>query len=268
MLMNAKNGRVRLGHAEMDYVSFGRGEQNLIILPGLGDGLRTVKGMALAMALSYRKLGRRYRVHVFSRKRPLSDGYGTREMAADQAAAMDALGMERAHILGVSQGGMIAQHLAVDHPDKVGKLILAVSAGRSSPETQQLLAHWIALMARGNYGEIMVDTAERSYSEAYLRKYRFLYPLLRRMGKPVDPKRFLIQAEACKAHNALHRLAAIAAPTLIIGGAQDKIVGSEAAKELHAAIPQSEVVIYEGLSHAAYEEAKDFQELVLTFLAT
>ena len=262
-----KNSSVRLGDSKMDYVAFGRGERALIMLPGLGDGLRTVKGMALTMALTYPKLGKKYRVYVFSRKNDLPDGCSIRDMAADQAAAMEALDIERAHILGVSQGGMIAQYLTIDHPEKLDKLILTVSAAKAAHTTQHILARWIALMEQGNYGEIMVDTAERSYSEAYLKKYRFLYPLLRRLGKPRDPRRFMLQAKACMKHNALESLDKIKAPTLIIGAGQDKIVGSEAAKELHEAIPGSECFIYEKLSHAAYEEAGDYQDRVLRFLA-
>lgn len=261
-----KNGSVRLENTDMDYVSFGRGRETLILLPGLGDGLRTVKGTALTMALTYGKFGKKYRVYVFSRKNDLPDRYGTRDMAADQAAAMEALGIERAHILGVSQGGMIAEHLAIEHPGKVGKLILAVSTAKASPMTKNVLENWIAQMEQGHYGEIMVDTAERSYSGAYLKKYRFMYPLLRRMGKPRDPRRFLIQAKACMEHDASSRLDEITAPTLIIGGDRDQIVGPEAAQQLHKAIPGSKCVIYEGLGHAAYEEAKNFQSLVLSFL--
>ena len=266
MFMNARNGSVRLGSTEMDYVTFGRGKTTLIMLPGLGDGLRTVKGMAPNMALSYRKLGNRYRVYVFSRKNSLPADCSIGDMAADQAAAMEALGIERAHILGVSMGGMIAQLLAIDHPEKVDKLILTVTAAKTGLETADILFRWMALMEQGKYGEMMVDTAERSYSDAYLKKYRFMYPLLRRLGKPKDALRFMRQANACTNHDARKRLGEIKSPTLIIGGDRDKIVGSEAARELHEAIPGSECVIYKGLGHAAYEEAKDFQQLVLQFL--
>ena len=267
MLLQAENKNVRLGDTDMDYVVFGHGRETLIMLPGLGDGLRTVKGMALTLALSYRKFGKKYRVYVFSRKNELATGCSTRDMAADQAAAMETLGIESAHILGVSQGGMIAQHLAIDHPEKVNKLILTVSAARAGHATQHVLARWISLMRQGKYGDIMVDTAERSYSESYLKKYRFLYPLLRRLGKPKDARRFMIQANSCMKHDALDALDKIKAPTLIIGGTCDKIVGPEAAEELHNIISGSEVILYEDLGHAAYEEARDFQDRVLLFLA-
>ena len=58
MLYQAKNGRLTLGGTEMDYVSFGSGEEILMMLPGLGDGLTTVRGMALPLALSYREYAR------------------------------------------------------------------------------------------------------------------------------------------------------------------------------------------------------------------
>lgn len=266
MLLPAENNCVRIGDTEMHYAVFGKGSEALIVLPGLGDGLRTVKGMALTLALSYRQLGKKYRIYVFSRKNDLPGGYRTRDMAADQAVAMEALGIARAHILGVSQGGMIAQHLAIDHPEKVGKLILAVTTAKATHSTQHVLSRWIAHMRQGNYGEIMVDTAERSYSEAYLKKYRFMYPLLRRLGKPQDPQRFMIQAQSCIKHDTSGELFKICAPTLVIGGDRDKIVGPEAAEELHSAISGSVLHIYEGLGHAAYEETKDFQNVILSFL--
>jgi pimeloyl-ACP methyl ester carboxylesterase len=112
----------------------------------------------------------------------------------------------------------------------------------------------------------MIDTAEKSYSEKYLRKYRLLYPILGKWGKPKDFSRFLIQAKSCITHNAYLELDKIACPTLIIGGECDKIVGVEASKELADKIKKSALFIYSGLGHAAYEEAKDFNGRILDFL--
>lgn len=97
MLYQAKNGHLELGGTEMDYVSFGSGGEVLVMLPGLGDGLTTVRGMALPLALSYREYARDYTVYIFSRKNALPEDYSTREMAADQAAAMEKLGISRAN---------------------------------------------------------------------------------------------------------------------------------------------------------------------------
>ena len=64
-----QNGSVPMDGTEMDYVAFGRGKEPLVMIPGLGDGLRTVRGMARTFAMQYRELARRFRVYCFSRKR-------------------------------------------------------------------------------------------------------------------------------------------------------------------------------------------------------
>ena len=85
----------------MDYIQFGNGDKALIIIPGLGDGLKTVKGSALAMSLMYKRFAKDYTVYAFSRINELPEEYSTEEMADDIKDAMDALGIEKAHILGV-----------------------------------------------------------------------------------------------------------------------------------------------------------------------
>ena len=108
-------GAVKEGIAAgAEYIRFGTGSNNLIMLPGLGDGLRTMKGMALPMALYYHRLGKEYTVYMFSRKSKLAEGYTTRDMARDLKDAMEELGIGTAYVVGVSMGGMIAQHLAAD----------------------------------------------------------------------------------------------------------------------------------------------------------
>lgn len=73
----------------MDYIRFGTGKRILIMLPGLGDSLRSVKGTALPMAMMYRKFCKDFTVYAFSRKNALLKGYTTRDMARDQAEAME-----------------------------------------------------------------------------------------------------------------------------------------------------------------------------------
>ncbi len=65
----------------MDYVTFGKGKKSLVIIPGLGDGLQTVKGMAQMLALVYREFATVYQVYVFSRINELPENYTTRNMA-------------------------------------------------------------------------------------------------------------------------------------------------------------------------------------------
>lgn len=265
-MYHAKNGTVALQGGRMDYIAFGRGARTLVMLPGLGDGLSAVRGKALPFALAYRAYAREFRVYLFSRKDPLAPGCSIEEMARDQGAALDALEVRRAAVLGVSQGGMIAQRLALQRPELVERLVLAVTAARRSPPMAEALTRWMELARRGDYRELVIDTAERSYSQGYLRRYRPLYPLLTRLGRPKDFQRFLIQAASCLEHDAWGQLGGIACPVLVIGGTDDRIVGPNAAPELAEAIPGSRLLLYEGLGHAAYEEAEDFHAQVLAFL--
>lgn len=266
MFWRAKSGSVGIDDTDMDYISFGKGNDILIILPGLGDGLTTVKGMAIPMAMIYRLYAKDYKVYVFSRKNHLNEGYSTRDMAKDQATAMKILGITKAKVLGVSQGGMIAQYLAIDYPDLVDKLVLTVTLSKQNSGVQAVITNMIKSAEQGNHKGLMIDTAEKSYSENYLKKYRLLYPLLGRIGKPKSYNRFLIQATSCVQHNTYEKLGNIVCPTLVIGGDDDKIVGVAASIELADKIKDSELFIYKGLGHAVYEEAKDFNKRVISFL--
>lgn len=266
MIWNIHNGTVKIDDAHMDYITFGTGKKNLVMLPGLGDGLATVKGMALPLALAYKIYANDYKVYLFSRKNELKKGYSTKEMAKDQADAMAALGILNADIIGISQGGMIAQHLAIGYPGYVHKLVLAVTSSRPNEIVQATIDGWMQMARQGDYKSLFTDTAEKSYSQKTLKKYRILYPILTRIGKPRNFDRFLIQAHSCLNHNAYADLPKISCPVLIIGGRQDKILGITSSYELARQIENHTLYIYENLGHAAYEEAKDFNKRILQFL--
>lgn len=264
-MLNAKNESLSLKTGDTDYIRFGSGGKVLIMLPGVGDGLKTVKGMALPFALLYRTLAKDFTVYVFSRRRELPPHMSTRDMAEDLNAAMDALGLADAAMLGVSQGGMIAQWLAIDHLDKVRKLVLTVTLSRPNDTMRDVIARWTEMAERGDYRGIMLDTAERSYSEKRIRQARLSYRLLGNFGKPKSFERFLIQAASCVTHDAWDELPRITCPTLVIGGTDDRIVTGQASEEIAARIPGSELYLYEGLSHGLYEEAPDFLRRVADF---
>ena len=266
MLWNAKNGEIEVGGSTMYYASFGSGGRVLILLPGLSDGLATVKGKALMLAKPYRMFFEKYTVYMFSRKNDMPERYSIREMAADQAEAMVALGIKKACVMGVSQGGMIAQYLAIDYPHLVEKLILAVTAPSLNDLSEKRVKNWMELAEKGDHKALMIDTAENSYSADYLKKYRKLYPIIGIVGRPKDYGRFLSNAGAIIDFDASDELCRIACPTLIIGGEDDKIVGVHASYDLNELIPDSQLYIYRGLGHAAYEEASDFNRRVLSFL--
>ncbi len=260
-----KNGCASVGDTDMYYVAFGNGPRKLVVLPGLSDGLATVKGKALILASSYKRFFSDYTVYMFSRKNSMPQGYSIRDMAEDQVMALKSLGIDRFYLLGVSQGGMIAQYIAIDHPDMVEKLVLAVTAPYANSVVCESVSSWITMVDRGDHTSLMIDTAERMYSEKYLQKNRRIFPLIARFTKPRSYERFMRNADAILGFDSRGELAKISCPTLIIAGSDDHTVGNDAASELSNGIAGSELYVYEGLGHGAFEEAKDFYDRVLEF---
>ena len=266
MLFDAKHAQVTISGGEMDYIRFGTGKQVLLMLPGLGESIQSLKGMALPMALMYREFAKDFTVYLFSRKTPLPQGYGTRDMARDQAEAMDRLGIERAHVFGVSMGGMIAQWLAIDHPDRVERLVLAVTSAEPNPILIESIEEWMALAQAGDTTGFMRSNLRRMYSDRYCRQSMWLAPILGRLTKPKSYDRFFIQSRACLNHNAAALLPTIRAKTLVIGGEQDKALGPEASRKIAAEIPDAELKMYPQWGHGLYEEEKTFNRTVGEFL--
>lgn len=266
MLYHAKNGTLTIGDTTMDYIRFGTGKRNLAILPGLGDGLRSVKGTALPMAYMYRLFAKDFTVYAFSRKNELPQDYTTRDMAQDQRLAMEQLGIRKADIFGVSMGGMIAQYLAMDHPEMVEKLILTVTSSRPNPILIASINEWRSYAQSGDHTGLMDSNLRKIYSENYYRKNKWLVPIMGKLTKPKSYHRFYIQAKACLTHDAYESLPKIKAPTFVIGGQQDHALGSDASKEIAERIPNAQLLIYPQWGHGLYEEAKDFNKRVLDYL--
>lgn len=264
MIFHAQNGSA----AGTDYIRFGTGNKNLIMLPGLGDGLRTTRGTAVPMALYYRCFAKDYTVYIISRKTKLSPGATTRDMARDLQKAMTELGIEKASLLGVSMGGMIAQHFAVDYPEMLEKLVLVVTCARETPILLESLEEWVGCARRGDHTALMDSNVRRIYSDAYYRRNKWLVPIMGKLTKPKSYDRFFIQAEACRTHNAWESIPNITVPTLVIGGEQDHSLGGEASRELAARIPGAILKMYPQWGHGLYEEAKDFLPVVMEFLGT
>ena len=265
-MYHAKNGTLNIGDTTMDYIRFGTGKRILVMLPGLGDGLRSVKGTALPMAFAYREFCKDFTVYAFSRKNELLKGYTTRDMAKDQAEAMEQLGIPKADIFGVSMGGMIAQHLAIDHPEKVNKLIFTVTSARPNPILTESIDEWVSCAKYGDHTAFMDSNVRRIYSESYYRKNKWLVPIIGKLTKPKSYDRFFIQADACRTHDAYESLHQIKAPTLVIGGERDQALGGDPSREIAAKIPGAELRMYEQWGHGLYEEEKKFNQVVIHFL--
>ena len=266
MAGSVKNGSVKIGNTQMYYVAFGKGEKNLVVLPGLSDGLATVKGKALFIKGDYKKYLNDFTVYMFSRKNEMPQGYSIRDMAEDQVTAMKSLGITKASVLGVSQGGMIAQYIAINHPEIMDKLILAVTTPYANNVVKTAVSGWIEMAKNGDHVTLMVDTAEKMYSEQYMKKNKKMFPLMARFTKPKTYERFFKNAYAILDFDARNELSKIQCPTFIVSGSDDKTVGNDAPKEFSQGIIDTKVYIYEGLGHGTFTEAKDFYDRILAFL--
>ncbi len=257
---------IRLGDTDMYYVKFGSGPKNLVVLPGLSDGLATVKGKSLVLKTPYKKHLNDYTVYMFSRKNKMPEGYSIRDMARDQAEALKTLGIDNTALLGVSQGGMISQYIAIDHPEAISKLVLAVTAPYANKVATDAVSSWIRMARSGDHTALMTDTAEKMYTKAYLEKFLKYVPLTAKLTKPKSYDRFYANAEAILKFDARDELHKIKCPTLIISGDDDNTVGNDAPYELQNGIENSSLHIYKGLGHSAFEEAKDFYDRIFEFL--
>lgn len=254
---------LKIDDTTLDCVRFGRGGRPLVLIPGLS--FQGVRSAAFFLAYLYRIFAKEYTVFVFDKKAAVREGETIRDMAGDLAEAMKQLRLESAGVFGVSQGGMIAQYLAIDHPNLVDKLVLGVTASRTNEVMETVINGWIDMAEQRDYGAFVLDMFERMYSAAYLKKYRPLLPVLSKVGKPKDFSRFLALAKACLTCNSYPELAKISCPVFVIGGKQDRVVTGQASEEIAAQL-HCKLHMYDGLGHAAYEEAPDFNEKILQFL--
>lgn len=263
MFYNAKEAKLYIGDVSFDYIQFGSGEKTLLMIQGLNTN--RIKGAGLSLAYMYRIFAKEYTVYLFDRRDEVYEGITVKDMAMDIAAAMDELGLKNADVFGVSQGGMIAQYLAMERPDLVHKLVLAVTASRNNSTIESVVQNWITMTEQGDFKTLVLDMAKKMYSDEYAKRYQLFMPLLAVVQKPKDVERFLILSKACLTCNTYDSLEKIKCPVFIIGGKQDKVVTGEASEEIAEKLC-CEIYMYEKLGHAAYEEACDFNQRVYDFL--
>ena len=196
MFFKARNGKIDIEDTEINYITFGEGNKILVMIPGIGESLTSFKGLASPLALMYRKFAKEYKVYIFSRRTKLPDVFSTKDMADDVIKTMEALNIEKADLVGVSQGGMISQYVAINAPEKINKLILIVTVARKNPILIDSVEKWTNFAKEGNFKDLMLDTAERSYVGDYLEKYKKMNKIAEKLGKKVTYDRFFIQSES------------------------------------------------------------------------
>lgn len=263
MKYNARENKLKINNMQMDYITFGKGNNPLIMIQGLNTN--GIKGAAASLAYMYRIFAKDYKVFLFDRRPDVQEGITVRDMASDVAASMDILGIANADIIGISQGGMIGQYLAIDRPDLVNKLILAVTLSKNNITVKTVIDNWVRMTEQGDMTHLVADMAEKMYSDTYIKRYKPFMPLLTALQKPKDTQRFITLAKSCLTCNAYDELDKIQCPVFVLGGKQDKVVGEHACEEIAQKL-NCEIYMYDEFGHAAYEEAKDFNKRVYEFL--
>ncbi len=261
--------KVRVGDIEMFYLEAGEGEP-LVLIMGFG-------GDHLAWGFQLRAFAERYRVITFdNRGAGQTDApdqpYTTRQMADDTAGLMDTLGIARAHVVGVSMGGMIAQELALTHPARVRALHLGCTLARPDAYMRSLITAWrdvrttvgreaalrsfgLWLFAPATYNE-RPEFVELIYQNALANPY------------PQTLTGFIRQGDAIVAHDTLDRLHALRCPTLVSVADEDILVPPRFSRELAGRIPGAKLQTVPGAGHVYFWEQPDvFNTLCLEFLA-
>ncbi len=232
----------------------------VLLLPGLTDGLAPITDPAARaqMADPPADLLEDHRVHVISHRFPTTPPLTTRVLALDAATLLERLaGGRPAVLVGHSMGAMVAQHLAADRPDLVDRLVLSCTVGRADDRFREVLARWDVLVRAARWRAFFADAIDSSYTGSDRLRRRVAQRVLPLEPPPPELQaRHLALSEACATHDALERLAAVQAPTLVLAGARDEVTGPHHARELAAALPGATVEVWDGLGHGLPEQAR------------
>ena len=190
---------------------------------------------------------------------PRVDGpFTIAEMADDAVEVLDELGIESAHVLGISMGGMVAQELVLRHPQRVRTLTLGCTyaggpEGRlASPEVVQTLADG---MRSGDRERAVRAAWEVNVSKAYAADeshYRTFVATA--LAKPVAVQVITLQMQAIAGHDTSARLGEISAPTLVVHGSEDQMLDVSNGEAIAREIPGARLERLEGVGHMFWIE--------------
>ncbi len=250
------------------YDAFGRQDgPPLLMLQGLGTDAR-------GWALQRLAFGRRYRCIApdnrgVGRTGPVPGPYSLDRMAFDALSVLDAEGIKSAHVIGASMGGIIAQILAVLHPDRVNGLVLACTACSHHEWRRELLTEWADAVEAGGIGALGDEALEWLIGPRLRKRFGIWLNLGARIVVQQDPDAFINQIHAIlDAPDELrHELVHLNVPTLVITGSQDSLTPVGDAEELAELISSSRLEVLGGAAHGLMLEAPiAFNQAVLTFL--
>jgi 3-oxoadipate enol-lactonase len=245
---------------------------------GDGEPLLCVQGLAcdtLAWIPQIQAFASAYRTVIFDNRdvgqsSMASGEYEIADMARDALALADEVGFGDFHLVGVSMGGAISQEIALQAPERVRTLTLAVTWCSSGTYSRRLAEVWSArvrqISREQHVDELMLlNHSEQFYENAeavaWLRQMILDHP------HPQPPEAFGRQLAACGRHDVRERLGALRMPTHVIGAERDILVPVWKSREIAAAVPGSKLTILPGAPHgASLEQAEEFNAAVLGFI--
>ena len=252
-------------NVEMDYIVFGNGEKSFVILPGLS--VHSVMGLADSIADAYKCFAEEYTVYLFDRPKALQEGTTIRDLAASTAEAMKAVGIEKADIFGASQGGMIAQYIAIDHPELVTKMILGSTLSKQNATFETVGKEWLSLAEKKDENSLLEKFVDDIYSENTLNSFRNVLISSNTGITDEEYERLVILIKSCMTFDCYEELSAIQCPVLVLGSEGDKVVTAEASKEIAEAL-NCEIYLYDAsYGHGVYDEAPDYKQRCMDFFA-
>jgi 3-oxoadipate enol-lactonase len=249
---------------------------------GKGEPLVLIYGYAADSGLWFRQipiLSKKYQVIVFdNRGVGRSDKpdipYTMAMMAGDIAGLLDTIGINAAHIFGISMGGMIAQHFALNYPQRVISLILGctycggVHSIQPKPESLAALFDF-ERMKKMTPEEFVRQIIPFCFSQEFIEKNPDIVEkrVAKSLEYPTPPHGFTRQAMAMMGHDTYELLPKIKLPTLVIAGDNDRLIPVENSRILASRIPKAELLIIKGAGHEFFiEDAEEANKAVLDFL--
>lgn len=238
---------------------------------GEGEPLLLIMGLSLSSKSWFRTipaLSEKYKVIVFDNRGVGQSGkpntpYSIEMMAEDARAVMDAAGVDSAHVYGISMGGMIAQRLTLKYPKRVRSLILGCTTSGGTNHVQPSLEVSMQMVSRASSTatpeEVAWATAPIIYSPSFLENHRNLVAedIEKRIEQPILPYAYMLQLQACLAHDTYDLLGQIKNPTLVIHGDADRLIPYENGVTLAEKIPNAEFLTVKGGGHIYPTEACD-----------
>ena len=247
----------------MEYLHFGReGADAVVIIPGIS--LFSPLRLASQVVAMYQEMAEEHEVYLIDRRKVMPARYTVREMAGDTAEVMKALGLKDVFFYGVSQGGMMGQVIAAEHPELVRALALASTSCRVIEHEEKIFNAWINDAGSGDVIGLLEVFGQYVYSDETLQKNKKGLSYLAKWISDEDLVRLVTSVDGTIGFDVKDELSKIKCPVLIMGGKEDRLMHPGAFEELAEAVG-GELFIYEGYRHAVYDEAKDFVHRVNDF---